>query len=318
MTCEIAKERIVLLAYGELHEDETVELEVHLRTCEACRAEQEALEAFADVMAMELVPEPSPNLLAQSRMQLDEALDEAPADSWVARTRTLLLGSWKHLIAAPALATLLLGVGFLGGNFLNRYQVAHAPKLPSAVVMTNDTQSVVSNVSGIVQTPNSEIVQVNYNRIVPETIQGSLNDPQIRQLLLVGAKNGINNDVRANSVGLLADECKAGRGCDGESSGLRDTLLVSLRYDTNPTVRLRALEGLQRYVGKDSRVRDAVLESLMRDPNADVRSHAISLLEPVQADSSVRQVLHTVSTQDENPFIRNASMQALQGAGGIQ
>jgi 2-phosphoglycerate kinase len=71
-------------------------------------------------------------------------------------------------------------------------------------------------------------------------------------------------------------------------------------------------------VSQDQRVRDAVLESLMTDSSANVRSAAIGLLQPVQSDSSVRQVLRTVSTQDENPYIRTASYQALQGAGDIQ
>ncbi len=78
------------------------------------------------------------------------------------------------------------------------------------------------------------------------------------------------------------------------------------------------MEGLQPFVSSDQRVRDVVLESLMRDPSANVRTRAISMLEPVHGDSSVRQVLHTVSTQDENPYIRTASMQALEGADGIQ
>ena len=93
---------------------------------------------------------------------------------------------------------------------------------------------------------------------------------------------------------------------------------MSLRYDKSAAVRLRALEGLQPYIGEDQKVRDAVLESLMRDGSAEVRIHAIGMLEPVQGDSSVRQVLHTVSTQDENPYIRNASMQALGNVDGIQ
>jgi hypothetical protein len=94
--------------------------------------------------------------------------------------------------------------------------------------------------------------------------------------------------------------------------------MVALRYDKDAGVRLKALEGLQRYVGQDRRVRDAVLEALMHDPDAAVRTEAIGLLEPVQSDSSVRQVLRTVSTQDVNPYIRTASYQALQGAGDIQ
>jgi len=83
-------------------------------------------------------------------------------------------------------------------------------------------------------------------------------------------------------------------------------------------VRLKALEGLQPYVADDSNVRDAVLESLMHDSSANVRTAAINLLQPVQADSSVQQVMHTVSTQDENPYIRNASRTLLQQVSEIQ
>ena len=94
--------------------------------------------------------------------------------------------------------------------------------------------------------------------------------------------------------------------------------MVSLRYDKDAGVRMKALEGLQRYIGQDRRVRDAVLEALMHDSDAQVRTAAIGLLEPVQSDSSVRTVLRTVSTQDANPYIRTASYQALQSVGDIQ
>jgi hypothetical protein len=81
---------------------------------------------------------------------------------------------------------------------------------------------------------------------------------------------------------------------------------------------MKALQGLQPYVGLDQRVRDAVLESLMHDQSAEVRTAAIGLLAPVESDSSVRQVLRTVSTQDENPYIRTASFNALQSSADIQ
>ena len=198
--------------------------------------------------------------------------------------------------------------------------MAHQPRPAATVTMSNTTQGAIANVSSIVQTPNSELVQVKYNRVVPEVMQGSLDDPQIRQLLMLGMKAGTNEGVRTDSVGLLAGECRQGHSCDRteEGNGVRSALVVSLRYDKDASVRLKALGGLSRYVDKDQRVRDAVLESLMHDPSASVRKQAIALLEPVQTDSSVRQVLRTVATQDENPFIRTASYQALQGAADIQ
>ena len=94
--------------------------------------------------------------------------------------------------------------------------------------------------------------------------------------------------------------------------------MVSLRYDQDAGVRMKALDGLQKYVGQDQHVRDAVLEAVMHDPDAEVRKTAIGLLEPVQSDSSVRQVLRTVAAQDANPYIRTASYNALQSSDDIQ
>jgi hypothetical protein len=65
-------------------------------------------------------------------------------------------------------------------------------------------------------------------------------------------------------------------------------------------------------------VRDAVLEALMNDPEARIRSAAISMLEPVEADTSVRQVLSTVAASDENSHIRSASRVVLRRVSEIQ
>jgi hypothetical protein len=159
-------------------------------------------------------------------------------------------------------------------------------------------------------------VEVRFNRLVPETTQGSLDDPQIRHLLLLGAQSQLNPGVAQNSLTLLADECVAGHQCsDGP---IRKALLVALRYDKNTRVRLKALDGLKPYVAEDMRVRDGVLEALMNDPDATVRSRAIELLQPVEADSSVREVLHTVASEDDNPHIRTVSREVLEESPQIQ
>jgi len=49
----------------------------------------------------------------------------------------------------------------------------------------------------------------------------------------------------------------------------------------------------------------------MNDSDPRIRTSAISILEPVEADTSVRQVLHTVANSDENPHIRTVSRQVL-------
>jgi hypothetical protein len=76
-------------------------------------------------------------------------------------------------------------------------------------------------------------------------------------------------------------------------------------------VREKALHGLQPYVAEDERVRNSVLEALLNDSDPRIRTAAINILEPVEADTSVRQVLHTVANSDRNPQIRLVSRQVL-------
>jgi hypothetical protein len=320
MKCQSARDCIVLLNYGELPDELAGVLEQHLTGCEDCREELEAFRGLEERLASMPVLEPSPNLLAQSRMRLDDALDMIPPHGFLTQLRTNFYRWLGYVQSAPALATLLLGVGFLTGNFTHRYQVAHAPKMPTVVTVNHPSEGVVANVTGIVQMPNSELVQVNYNKMVPESMEGSLDSPEIRNLLLVGTNAGATDRVRMSSVALLTNECRAGHTCQPTDDGKKvlHTLMVSLRYDQDASVRMKALDGLQPYVGQDQHVRDAVLEAVMHDPDAQVRQTAIGVLEPVQSDSSVRQVLRTVATQDANPFIRTASFNALQGSADIQ
>ena len=321
MKCEIAQQNMIFAGYGELHDEQIDGLEEHLAGCEACRKELDALRSLEDALALHPMLEPSPNLLAQSRMRLDEELDLLPAHGFLTRIRGLFFGSLANIQNSPALTVLLVGIGFFGGYYTLSYQVAHAPRAGNGpVIQHREADSTIGNISGIIRTPDSEIVQINYNRIVPETIEGSLDQPEIRNLLMRGSAESSAIGVRESSVAALVEECKAGHRCQAEADGkgIRNALLVALRTDKNPTVRLKALDGLQPYIAQDKRVRDAVLESLLHDSNATVRAASVGLLSPVQADSSVRQVLRTISTQDANPYIRTASWNALQGAGDIQ
>lgn len=320
MNCEGARDSIILAAYGELPDEDAVGLEQHLMVCEACVEELDAMRSLDRAVALFPMADPDPNLVAQSRMRLDEALDAMPQHGFVTR----LQSNWSvwlgNLKSAPALATLLVGVGFLSGNFTHRYQVDHEPKPQQGpVILTNASGGGISTISGITQLPN-DMVQVSYNRVVPEMAEGSLDDPQIRQLLMVGTRASSNSGVHADSVGLLANECRVGHQCvvEADGTGIRNALLVSLHTDKSPAVRLKVLEGLKPYVSQDERVRDAVLQALLTDSSAAVRTQAITMLGPVQGDSSVRQVLRTVSTTDENPYIRTVSYRALQDSASIQ
>jgi hypothetical protein len=334
MNCELAHERIVMAAYGELPDDAAHELDRHLAACTGCAQEKEQLQALKLLADAYPVAEPDPNLMARSRMRLEEALDAVPPKRWFERVLQKVRNNAANLQAAPIAACLLLIIGG-GAGSLAGYHVAelHAAKAvvdtvaPTAQVDLSNVSAEsplqtpaqapeIANISSIVRQPNSEFIEVHYNQIVPQAVRGSLDDPQIRQLLMLASANAPNTIVRGDSVDLLASECRAGHHCQG--AGIRDALMVALRYDRNPGVRQKALEGLQSYVAQDQRVRDAVLEALLNDPDPRIRTDAINILGPVEADTSVRQVLQSVAATDRNPKIRLVSRQVLNRVPQIQ
>ena len=323
MNCELSHERIVMAVYGELPDDAAHELERHLTSCAECQKEREqllALKLLADAYPVE---EPEANLVARSRLRLEEALDAVPPKTWLERFAQRLGNNFASLQATPLAACLLLlvgaGAGALGGYHVAQSRAAHdgaVAQSPQPPLPTAANPMEIANVSSIVRQPNSEQVEVHFNKLVPGELKGSLDNPAIRQLLMVASENATSADVHDDSVELLAAECRAGHEC--KAAGIREALMVVLRYDRNAGVRQKALEGLQPYVAEDVRVRDAVLEALLNDSDPKIRTAAINMLEPVDADTSVRQVLHTVANSDRNPQIRLVSRQALRRMPEIQ
>jgi len=343
MKCKVAQERIVAAAYGELAGEQAQELERHLAECAECGKEQEQLLSLKELAEANPVLEPDANLVARSRLKLDAALDALPAQRWHERLGQRIRNNFALLQAAPVAACLLLmvgvGAGLLGGSELAAHRAGHALSTQAAATQATTAQATaaqapraqaqpdtsagtvapteIANVSSIMREPNSHRVEVRYNQVVPQRIEGSLDDPAIRQLLMLASENATSTGVRNDSVGLMAAECKAGHGCQ-KAAGIRDALMVALRYDKNADVRAKALQGLEPYVAEDVRVRDAVLESLMNDGDPQIRTAAINILVPVEGDTSVRQVLHSVVNRDRNPYIRNVSREVLSREPEIQ
>ena len=113
--------------------------------------------------------EPDPNLLAQSRMRLDEALDAMPPHGLPTRLR-----SQRVCLAGPSAECAGAGDA-AAGRWLSGRQL-HLPlpgcaraRLQPAVILTNTTGGGVSSISGITQLPG-DMVQVSYNRVVPEMV----------------------------------------------------------------------------------------------------------------------------------------------------
>jgi len=300
MKCEWVQDNILLYVYNELADDARYELEQHVARCTDCATELKATRKFHTTLSQVPVEEPTPNLVAASRMRLQEALETAKQGGWWQRLVFEPL-NWLHQIRlAPALTAAIFIVGFIGG-IGTTYQLVH--KGPIELPYQPPVESSVSGIRSISQEPGSNQISIKYDTVSTQEAQGSLNDQRIQQLLLFAARNNYNSGVRMDSVDLLTQK--------PNDIHVREALLYALRYDSNPGVRLKALEGLGAYVKDDVRVRDAVLEALMNDSNPGIRTQALHLLEPVRADSSVRVVLQRLSENDQNQYIRSQARTVL-------
>ena len=307
MKCDWVRQNILFYVYNELEDDARYEVEQHLARCPECATELKATRKFHATLS-ETVAEPTPNLLAASRMRLQEALETTrPGGFW---QRVILEpAAWlRQIRMSPALAAVIFIVGFGGGigatyNFLS--SAGGSGALTSSIGQGNSSSSLsqpvdasaIAGIRSVTQEPGSNQVSIKYDTVLTQEAQGSLNDQRIQQLLLFAARNNYNSGVRMDSVDVLTQS--------PDDSRVREALLYALQNDTNPGVRLKALDGLSGFVRQDPQVRDGVLRALIGDSNSGVRVQALRLVEPMKTDSNVRSVLTRLAQTDQNASIRS-------------
>jgi anti-sigma factor RsiW len=307
MNCDWVRENIALYLYDELADDARHELEGHAERCPECAAELKAMRVFHGEMSELPQPEVTPNLLASARIQLSEALETVqPRRGW--RWSLDPMALLRQMRFSPALASVIFLVGF-GGGLGTMYRMSTA--MHGSVLSADQQQEAsIAGIRNIVQEAGSDRVRIDYERALPETVQGSVNDPQIQALLVLASRSTVNSGLRMDSVELLRQK--------PDDPAVRESLVYSLRSDSNPGVRLKAEEALTPMVKQDIRVRNAMLESLLNDNNPGVRAGALKALETVRSDSSVRQALTQLAKEDPNEFIRQESSRVLAQSRGAE
>jgi hypothetical protein len=299
MKCEWVRENIVLHVYGELADDARHELEQHVVRCADCAAELKAEQEFHALLSQTRAVEPTPNLLAASRMRLQEALETAEQGRFWHKLAFDPANWLRQVRFSPALASAILMVGFAGGIGTTYKLVGHGSQGTTGPSTTASapSEASITGINSVTQDPATNQISIKYNTVSTQEAQGSLNDQRIQQLLLYAARNNYNSGVRMDSVDVLTHK--------PNDFQIREVLIDRLQNDSNPGVRLKVLDALGGFVKDDTSVRDAVLSALVNDNNAGVRTEAIRLIEPVKADGSVRGVLMTLAAKDSSQYIRS-------------
>jgi len=303
MTCDSVSKLIPLYFYAELTPDEEDRVEQHLHECRDCAREMERQRELAAALDGRQTEVPH-RLLEDCRADLTAAIQGG------APRREPAKGPWSLFLEAlgatfagmvrvrqPIGALALIAVGFLSARFLG--VTPHETSSLSTAGLAPSGE-VFSTVRSVQPDPGGR-VQIAFDETRRRVISGSMEDENIRRLLLAAAHEE-NAAVRVESVDLLKN-----RAAEAE---VRDALLNRVVNDSNDGVRLKALEGLKPFAA-DPAVSKALAQVLLTDRNDAVRMQAVDLLVTRRDDSTVG-VLQNVVQREENSYVRLKCEKALK------
>ncbi len=318
MNCQDFSQNLALYDYAELRGDERAALEEHVAGCEQCRRALQQSRRLAELLSQQDRAElagPLPSLLVEFRQRLEVALDREQT-GWRS-----LLRAWLPPVAAahPAramTAVTLVALGFSLG-WLLRPRTETSTLTPAPVTNASPAQMAVgdlgnariNSISQVAPDPETGDVKITLNAERRVTMEGSLDNPNIRQVMLYALKSYDNPGIRLDTLNALRK--------GGMDPTLRDASLYLLEHDPNAGIRLQALQT----VGKadwNSDIAHGFLQAAERDPNLGVREAAIdSLVSHVSSEDGddLIPALQHLASEDSDRYVRIKALAALHQMG---
>ena len=303
LNCKNVQGQFALLLYGELNFDEEERVESHLDGCAECRASLQRQRALHDTLDGVAVT-PSPALLSRCREDLTQLLvPEKPASGWAAWWKRSwwhqMTGGWNVQFLRPMTAMALLAVGFFAAK------VTPGLNFPGGVASMGLGDFGGAQVRNVATEPDGRL-RIVVDETRERTISGSREDRQIRDLLMAAAKEGADPGLRAQTVTILLG--------DADASDVREALAFAMANDENTNVRLKAMEGLERYTN-DPVVQNALAHVLLNDPNSGMRTRVIETLDERDGQEINRQMvgaLQALMSREDDQDVRQRASRMLR------
>jgi putative zinc finger protein/HEAT repeat protein len=308
MSCQEFEENFSLYLYGELAAGERQAFDLHLAACPACRKRLGETERLHELLSERPTAEVTPELLARCRMALEEALDKEADPSWRNLFERWSVGFVPHRgmpsRAAVTLTLLLLGFG-LGWEI--RPRVGTPPLNETTGITEGNLGDLrINNISQVPSGAENGQVRISVDADRHMTLEGSLDDPRIRQVLVNAVKDYDNPGIRHDSLDVLRSNPK--------QPLVRTAYLYAMQNDPNAGLRLEALQAAEE-LDWTPEVRQAFLNTLEKDKNPGVRVAAVDVLTE-HADSSILPALERLAASDPNRYVRMKSLSALRKLNG--
>jgi hypothetical protein len=317
MECKQCEEFLTLDLYGDLPPEQRAAYEAHLAGCVHCQAARAEVRRLHEVLAERLRLDPSPDFLVECRQGLGEALERERL-GWQS-----LLREWLPFLQLPprqvaprlAFALSLIVFGFGLGWTLRPRAAGVAPTGPANVTASSlagaDFENMrINDISRVASDPNTGDVRITMDAQRRVTLEGSLDDARIQQLLVNAVKSYDNAGIRRDTLDALRARRK--------SPAVRAALLYSMQHDPNVGNRLAALDEVRSMEGGED-LQQSLMEVLEHDRNMGVRVESVDVLvdrvEKEGRDEAVLSALEHLATSDANRYVRLKCADALRKLG---
>ena len=322
MECREFEEYMPLDLYGELPPEQRTLYDAHLANCAQCRAAREQVRGLHGVLAQRTRLEASPDLLVECRQALSDALEKERL-GWHG-----LIHEWLAFLQLPpqrvvsrlAFVLTLVVFGFgLGWTLRPRAERVVLPSGPSNVTTSSLAEADLENmrindISRVAPDPQTGGVRITMDAQRRFTLEGSLDDPRIQQLLVSAVKSYDNAGIRRDTLDALRPRAK--------SPNVRAALLYTMQHDPNVGNRLAAMDAARAMQGGDD-LQQTLINVLEHDRNMGVRVESVDLLvdqmERQGRDEATLGALARLATNDSNNYVRLKCASALRklGSDGI-
>jgi hypothetical protein len=307
VNCHDAQANLSPYLYGELDFASEEHLEEHLSGCAFCQRALESEKAWHTVLNAERRDVPL-DLLSRCRQELRSALSsEAKVRAVIPWWRRGLNGldfSGRRWSWQIAMASFLLFVGFAFARWFDRNGWPGALEGNGLVTMgvLNPTARIRD-----IQPYDGGNVRITVEQVRQGEVTGNAADENVRRLLLAATRESADPGIRVYSVEMLNSQ---------GGDDVRDALLNSVLHDPNAAVRLKAIEGLQRFAA-DSNSRSALRYVLEHDDNPGVRSQAIEILAPRDGRLTLTPELagtleDVIRSADNDDYVRTRCLEVLR------
>jgi hypothetical protein len=317
MDCKQSEEYLTLDLYGELPPEQRAPYQAHLAGCAHCQAARAKLLRLHEALAERPRFEPPPDLLVECRQALGEALERERL-GWGG-----LVQEWLSFLRLPpqrvaprfAFALTLIIFGFGLGWTLRSRAARVVPSAAGSVATSGlgdaDLENMrINDISRVAPDPQTGDVRITMDAQRRVTLQGSLDDARIQQLLVNAVKSYDNAGIRRDTLDALRARTK--------SPIIRAALLYTMEHDPNVGNRLAALDAVRGMEGGDD-LRQSLIQVLQHDKNMGVRVDAVDVLvdqvEKGGRNAAVMSALERLASSDSNRYVRMKCVSAVRKLG---